>query len=424
MNVSLEVVRLATLLSETTSRKAGAAELARLLGAEHLLLFIRDPEVNELLTAAQMPQTLPNGARWREFLNRTVADGSARGELSLRHPTERIPAFGVSSSADAAIVILGTTQPTAVIDELQALLPMLATACRGEMATLISAAQIRIADERTEQAVALAQALSDANDLLHEQAVELEAQAEELDRAREAADVANRAKSEFLTTMSHELRTPLNAISGYVQLLEIGIHGPLNEAQLDALQRVDKSQRHLLHLINEVLSLARIEAGGVDYDITTVDTGEMIRDLTPLIEPQAANKEQTLLIRVEKSPVVRADREKLAQVVLNLLSNAVKFTKAGGSITITADYGNDDASCAFITVADTGPGIPADKLESVFEPFIQVNRGPTRSAEGTGLGLSISRDLAHGMGGTLTVESTMGVGSAFTVTLPGIQRSS
>ncbi len=238
--------------------------------------------------------------------------------------------------------------------------------------------------------------------------------------AQQRAEVANRAKSEFLTVMCHELRTPLNAIGGYAELLELGIHGPVTAAQLADLDRIQRAQRHLLGLINGVLNYARIEAGAVHYQLADVPLDEVLATCEALIAPQVRAKALTLRHDApDRTLRVRADREKLQQVVLNLLSNAVKFTEPGGCITLSsAAVGGADGPAAWVRVADTGIGIAADQLGRAFEPFVQVDARLTRTREGTGLGLAISRDLARGMGGDLTAESTPGVGSTFTLTLP------
>jgi signal transduction histidine kinase len=250
--------------------------------------------------------------------------------------------------------------------------------------------------------------------------------------ARREAEAANRTKASFLATMSHELRTPLNAIQGHVQLLEMGIHGPVSDAQREALGRVNRAQHHLLALINDILNYARIESGRVEYVLQPVVLVDVVADVVPMIEPLAAAKAMTLLVRLPaegESSHVHADREKLGQVLLNLLSNAVKFTPAGGTVTVEVGTragpdavvpgtaGAAPASLTFLRVSDTGPGIPRDKLEAIFEPFVQLQVGHTRTNEGTGLGLAISRDLARGMGGDLRARSTLGAGAAFTVAL-------
>lgn len=234
--------------------------------------------------------------------------------------------------------------------------------------------------------------------------------------ARARADEANRAKTEFLAVMSHELRTPLNAIAGYAELLEIGVHGELSAPQREAVDRIQRSQRHLLGLINDVLNFARIDAGHVDLEIRSVPVLPSIEALEALVAPLVEKKQ----LRYENhaddaSLVVRADAEKLRQILLNLLSNAVKFTEPGGRIAVSCTATSNSVS---IAVTDTGSGIPDDKLDRIFEPFVQLDSGRTRTHEGTGLGLSISRDLARLMRGDLTVESTVGAGSTFTLTLP------
>jgi len=238
----------------------------------------------------------------------------------------------------------------------------------------------------------------------------------EAEAARADAETANRAKGEFLAVMSHELRTPLNAIGGYAELLELGIRGPVTEAQRADLARIQLSQRHLLGLINQVLNYTRIETGTVRYDLDDVPVGEALAAAEALVVPQVRAHGLTCLLGAcDPALRVRADREKLQQVLLNLLTNALKFTDAGGELRVDCTTA---PGVVAISVGDTGVGIAADKLSTVFEPFVQVDQRLTRPHEGVGLGLAISRDLARGMGGDLVAESTPGVGSTFILTLP------
>ena len=240
----------------------------------------------------------------------------------------------------------------------------------------------------------------------------------EAEAARAEAEAANRAKAEFLAVMSHELRTPLNAIAGYTELIELGIRGPVTAQQHEDLQRIQRSQRHLQGLINEVLNYAKLETGTVHYQVTEILVRDALVAAEALIEPQARAKGITLAaVDCPEAIAVRADIEKLQQIFINLLSNAVKFTNAGGRIRMSCVA---EGAIAVVRIRDTGIGIPADKLEAIFDPFVQVLANLTRPHDGAGLGLAISRDLARGMAGDLTAESTPGVGSTFTLTLPRV----
>jgi len=230
-----------------------------------------------------------------------------------------------------------------------------------------------------------------------------------------ASEASNRAKGEFLAAMSHELRTPLNAIGGYADLLAMGIAGKLSETQLQYIDRIRSSQHHLLAVINDLLNYSRLESGQVTYDIEPVPIRQAIATVIPMVETQAAAKRLRIEHAQDVVSVALADRPKVEQILVNLLSNAVKFTAPEGRIAVIV--GESDGAIS-IAVRDTGIGIPADKLDSIFEPFVQVGRSLASPHEGTGLGLAISRDLARAMSGELRVESELGVGTTFTLTLP------
>ena len=235
-------------------------------------------------------------------------------------------------------------------------------------------------------------------------------------RLRREAEEANRVKAQFLATMSHELRTPLNAVGGYAELLQLGIHGPVTDAQQEALGRIQRSQRHLLALINDLLNFAKLEAGQVEFHIGDVSVEATADSLETLVAPQLALK-KLRFSRAQCSGTarVRADADKLQQILVNLLSNAIKFTPEGGDVALECRESGDSLR---IGVRDTGIGIAADRLEQIFAPFVQIGRHLNTVNEGVGLGLAISRDLARGMGGDLTVTSVEGEGSTFTLSLP------
>jgi signal transduction histidine kinase len=234
--------------------------------------------------------------------------------------------------------------------------------------------------------------------------------------ALDAARSANEAKARFLANMSHELRTPLNAILGYEQLLQMELHGPLTEAQRDDLRRIESSQRHLTGLIDDILSFAKLEAGATTFQPELVTLDAVIASSVDMIATQLHRKQ----IEYEYQPcnaacTVYADPARLQQVIVNLLSNATKFTQAGGRVIVQCV---PQDRIVDIRVTDNGIGIPADKHEAVFEPFVQLDNALNRRGSGTGLGLAISRDLARAMGGELRLTSGEGLGSTFTLTMP------
>jgi signal transduction histidine kinase len=248
---------------------------------------------------------------------------------------------------------------------------------------------------------------------------------------RMEAEAASSAKSDFLAKMSHEIRTPINAMMGYAELLEMGISGPVSMAQAKQLGRIRASGEHLTALVNEILDLAKIEAGRMGVEPTNSIAADVIEAAIAMIRPQAATKGVQLNSKISGDPNIEyvGDPQRVQQILTNLLSNAVKFTPSGGTVSLScgvetrpeAATGDPEQKWACIAVEDTGVGIAHDDLERVFHPFVQVDEGYTRAHGGTGLGLTISRGLAQMMDGEITVTSALGVGSRFSVWLPVAQ---
>jgi signal transduction histidine kinase len=250
---------------------------------------------------------------------------------------------------------------------------------------------------------------------LAEELAQLVALAVEQRRIATIAEAAARTKSEFLAMMSHELRTPLNAIAGYAQLLEMGFRGPLTDGQRDAVNRILRGQEHLLALVDAVLTFSRLTSGRLAIESTELDAADLVDVASePLVMEFAAREIDFRILPCPERVRVCADRERAVEILRHLLSNALKFTPKGGSVRVGCEEGGEMVR---FVVSDTGSGIPEGQRDAIFQPFVQVEKGLTRSADGSGLGLAIGRELAERMGGTLTVTSQVGAGSRFVLSL-------
>ncbi len=246
----------------------------------------------------------------------------------------------------------------------------------------------------------------------------IEAQATALQKARDLAQTANRTKSEFLANMSHELRTPLNAIIGFTGTLLMKLPGPLNADQEKQLRTVQTGAKHLLALINDLLDLAKIEAGKVEVNLVASDCREVVNEVAASLRPQAEAKGLEFTVSVPRVLTLRTDRRALSQIVINLANNAIKFTERG-SVRIRAERREENGHRALeITVEDTGIGLHPEDQAKLFAAFSQVEAKTGPSLEGTGLGLHLSQKLAEALGGRIELESEYGRGSTFTLVLP------
>ena len=338
---------------------------------------------------AQRPGIGPVGTAYSEHRRVSVRDATldGDGEVALRDIAEGVGFRGMD-------VVPLVCDDGSVIGAVAALFP--GARCPSERAGALAQACARL----------MALALENAR---------LNADAE---RRRKIVEGISKARMQFVARMSHELRTPLQSITGYIDLLALGKPDPLTPRQQRMLEHVRVGEEVLMHVMDDLSAMARLEAGRLEYNITDVVAGIAITSAAVVIRPLAEEKR----VRLTVSPrcgevVVRADDFKLKQVLINLMANAVKFTPRGGTVRVSC---RTEQNGVVFEVADTGDGIPADKLESAFEPYVQLGDSTSRVA-GSGLGLAISREFVHGMGGTLTATSTMGKGSHFMIWLKRAQ---
>jgi signal transduction histidine kinase len=337
-----------------------------------------------------------NGAHFTSFISNLLFSGAQErwlGEINLTNPETGAP-LPVEAVAGKILSEKGelTWVVTILHDRTEAM----------EKGRLYE--ELKHASEELEMKIHAATAdIAQQNELLRRQALELEQ--------------ASTLKSQFLANMSHEFRTPLNAILGYTHMLLQGVQGGIRPEQRTSLTRVDSNARHLLALINDILDITRIEAGRMPLHVTTFRLPDLVREVMSELEAIISRSKLQVVSDISpRTPLISSDRQKLKQIVLNLLSNALKFTPSGW-VRITARH-DAPSKTVVITVADTGVGIAPGDQEKVFEDFRQLDTSTTRPFSGTGLGLAICRRLAGMLGGRISLRSTVGDGSQFTLTLP------
>jgi signal transduction histidine kinase len=414
------------ILAGSLSDETMLADLARYCvprAADYCTIHIADDDgsIRRIETAHAQPerQRLVR-ALVRRYEYRMDGSNEVAGVIRTQKPvlTEHIDLAAVRAHApdDTTVQLLDAVAPRSFM-----CVPLIARGrAFGAISFTMADSGRSFTSEDVDNAMELSQRIAVAidNAVIYRRSLEL----------RMEAEAASSAKSDFLAKMSHEIRTPINAMMGYAELLQMGISGPVTEAQAKQLERIRVSGDHLTSLVNEILDLAKIEAGRMGVQPTVGIAGDAAEAALTMIRPQAATKGVELSARVDGQMDVEyfGDPQRVQQIITNLLSNAVKFTPAGGRVSLHCGVarhpgfggGSDDTDWSCISVSDTGVGIHPTDVDRIFHPFVQADAGYTRVHGGTGLGLTISRSLAQMMGGEITVESVPGQGSRFSLWLP------
>ena len=374
--------------------------LARKLGAEELIVFVRDPAIERSLPAPGFPQTLPDAPQWHTLVESAVANGTSQG--TIRSPRGGVSVAHAVGLPDGTVAVLigGSKGNSASLDQVTQLLPLLGALFRMEGLAHHAEAETRLARQSAVQATELASNLDSTR--------------AELRRALTAAETATRARDDFLATVSHELRTPLTSMIGWIQLLQDESDPELLMQGLDTIGRNARAQGRL---IEDILDFSRINAGKLRLEVRPIELTDVIRAAIEVVRPAAGAKGIAIdSVLDPNAGIVSGDPDRLQQVVWNLLSNAAKFTPRGGRIQIRLQR---IQSQAVLTVSDSGQGISPEFLPRVFDRFSQADPTSTRSQSGLGLGLGIVKHLVELHGGTVEASSKgPGTGSTFSVRLP------
>jgi len=392
-----ETLVLVSNLSNPLRRRDAAAALALHLGADDLIVFVKDPELNVLLPAPGFPQTLPGGRLWRDFLLACGPADPHTGRLPFPDTKTTVSATGYASEEIVIVLIGATTRREDVLDLMRAL-PLLAAALRGEMSMISARGHVDSARQAAEHAETATAALDGARI--------------ELQRALAESDAAIRARDDFLSIAGHELKTPLNALHLFQVALHRQAQSAGNPQLVEGIQRAQRQVSRLTRLVTELLDVSRITAGRMTLELEDTDLSEVARDVIRRFEEVSTSESGLLVLKADVPVIGNWDRMRLEQVMTNLLENAIKFGQ-GRKVEVTVEQ---RGSMGVLTVEDNGIGIGHEDQRRIFERFQRAVS--EQNYGGFGLGLWIVRQIVEAMGGTIRVQSEEGRGSLFRVDLP------
>jgi signal transduction histidine kinase len=394
MSLNNSVAALVSKLAIPGERANFARDLAAYLGAEDLIVFIKDPEIGVLLPAPGFRQTLPVGRAWKAFLEECVRSGSHVGQLPFPDRDRLQPAAGAVADDGSVLILLGGAPDLDAVAEVCTLLPLLAAAFQGERATITAEGHVRMAQQAAAQARALAKAL---------------------DVARQELEAALHGRDQFLSIAAHELKTPLTSLLGYLQVFKrrAAREAYINERDQATLATIELQGRRLQRMVGDLFDLSRIETQGLSVERKPLDLSLMCKRLLDELRPIL--EKHTIELRTEGALVVEGDYVRLEQVLQNLLDNAIKYSPEGGAIIVEVASQGEQAC---LSVRDQGIGIPEDSTAHLFERFYRATNVNARNISGLGIGLFLVHEIVSAHGGTVEVSSQVGQGTNFTVCLP------
>ena len=403
----VSVLRFLGQLADPGQRSSAAVALAQSIGAEALLVFLLDEEVEAYLPAPGFAQTLPDGRAWRSFLQAMKEHGWWTGELAVPGTPDRLPASGVRAEQGSLLVVLGGTVQRENLDDVVTLLPLLAAALRGERAASMAEARVTM----LRRAATDAQTLADG----------LEAARRELQRLYGEVREALQDRDAFLAAVTHDLKTPLTAVYGYVQLLQRQVRrtSPQGaERLLEGLEQIYLTAVRMRRQVDQLLDVARLQMGQpLELDRRPTDLMALVRAASR--EHGMSSDRHQFVISAEKEQLIgNWDALRLERLLDNLIGNAIKYSPAGGEVLVDVRQEQvNGAGWAVLAVQDSGIGIPAAELSQIFERFYR-GRNTSRQMLGSGIGLASAQQIVREHRGTIAVASTQGQGSTFTVRLP------